>query len=261
MTSFFQLGGVLIATSNRMPEELAKAAGVEFGRPPPRLQSMRWRFPWTDERDRIRSSDNMFAGKGEFADFLDVLKARCDVWEMDGGKDYRRQEAEESMQAASLSPAASLETSEDLDEFLASVPGLATNTDTQADAPKQPLTQPPHYFIPPSVSAVESDQMAWLEAFNSSLLQATGLSPSPNERIPWLPSTMLVYGRTVTIPRAYNGTTYWTFAELCSAHLGPADYITLASSFHTLILTDVPILTILQKNEARRFITLLDALY
>jgi protein AFG1 len=30
MTSFFQLGGVLIATSNRMPEELAKAAGMEF---------------------------------------------------------------------------------------------------------------------------------------------------------------------------------------------------------------------------------------
>jgi protein AFG1 len=35
MTSFFQLGGVLIATSNRMPDELAKAAGVEFARPAP----------------------------------------------------------------------------------------------------------------------------------------------------------------------------------------------------------------------------------
>ncbi|KAK3044861.1 hypothetical protein LTS18_000160, partial [Coniosporium uncinatum] len=140
MTSFFQLGGVLIATSNRMPEELAKAAGVEFGRPPPQLQSMRWRFPWTDERDRFRSSDNMFAGKGEFAEFLDVLKARCDVWEMDGGKDYRRQEAEEGMQVTDLSPEAMLERSEDLDEFLASVPGLATSTDTQADTPKKPLT-------------------------------------------------------------------------------------------------------------------------
>jgi hypothetical protein len=53
----------------------------------------------------------------------------------------------------------------------------------------------------------------------------------------------------------------WTFSQLCAANLGPADYITLASTYHTLILTDVPVLTLLLKNEARRFITLLDALY
>jgi hypothetical protein len=41
----------------------------------------------------------------------------------------------------------------------------------------------------------------------------------------------------------------------------PLPDITLASTFHTLILDEVPILTILQKNEARRLITLLDALY
>lgn len=44
MTSFFQLGGVLIATSNRMPEDLAKAMGMEFPRPPSRLESLGWRF-------------------------------------------------------------------------------------------------------------------------------------------------------------------------------------------------------------------------
>src|SRR5207247_2513226 len=58
-----------------------------------------------------------------------------------------------------------------------------------------------------------------------------------------------------------EGSTLWTFAALCGASLGPADYITLASTYHTLILTNVPVLTFLQKNEARRFITLLDALY
>ncbi|PQE27599.1 mitochondrial ATPase (Afg1) protein [Rutstroemia sp. NJR-2017a BBW] len=35
----------------------------------------------------------------------------------------------------------------------------------------------------------------------------------------------------------------------------------MASTFHTFILDDVPVLTLLQKNEARRLITLLDALY
>jgi predicted ATPase len=72
---------------------------------------------------------------------------------------------------------------------------------------------------------------------------------------------MQVYGRTIIIPRAYKGLTEWTFFELCKTALGPADYITLASNYHTLILRDVPILISLMKNEARRFITLLDALY
>jgi predicted ATPase len=58
-----------------------------------------------------------------------------------------------------------------------------------------------------------------------------------------------------------EGVTYWTFQELCGGTFGSADYITLASTFHTLILDEVPVLTLLQKNEARRLITLLDALY
>ena len=45
------------------------------------------------------------------------------------------------------------------------------------------------------------------------------------------------------------------------ANSGPADYISLASTFHTFILLDVPVLTLFRKNEARRFISLLDALY
>ncbi|KAL9105442.1 MAG: hypothetical protein Q9187_008711 [Circinaria calcarea] len=53
----------------------------------------------------------------------------------------------------------------------------------------------------------------------------------------------------------------WGFDDLCGSNLGPADYISLASTFHTIILFDVPILTLLHKNEARRLITLLDALY
>jgi peroxisome-assembly ATPase len=43
--------------------------------------------------------------------------------------------------------------------------------------------------------------------------------------------------------------------------LGPADYLTLASTFHTIVLTDVPALKLSQKNQARRFISLIDALY
>lgn len=72
MTSFFQLGGVLIAMSNRMPEDLVKATGMGFPRPPLRLESLGWRFA-------MRGVGNLHAQHGEFVAFLEVLKARCET--------------------------------------------------------------------------------------------------------------------------------------------------------------------------------------
>lgn len=78
-----------------MPEELAKAAGMEFSPPPSRLESLGWKFGLRSRAAAGGKSEAMFGGgKGELAAFLDVLKARCDVWEMEGGKDYRRRDAE-----------------------------------------------------------------------------------------------------------------------------------------------------------------------
>lgn len=62
-----------------------------------------------------------------------------------------------------------------------------------------------------------------------------------------------VYGCTVLVPRQNAGTTSWTFSELCGS--------ALSSTYDTLISTSVPIMTALQNNEARGFITLLDTLY
>lgn len=75
---------------------------------------------------------------------------------------------------------------------------------------------------------------------------------------------------SVSIPvqgRALNLTSYTseiaqtTFAALCEAPLGPADYLALAARVETLILTGIPLLTPEKRNEARRFVTLIDALY
>ncbi|KAF1988067.1 hypothetical protein K402DRAFT_462430 [Aulographum hederae CBS 113979] len=258
MTSFFQLGGVLIATSNRMPEELAKAAGVEFGRPPAHQQSLRWRLGMTDERDRAGIPQNPY-GRGEFGEFLDVLKARCDIWEMDGGKDYRRREADSKAKNESgpISPA----TTDDRSHITTIGPGHYTSSTgaVESDVTKPtPGILPTHYFIQPSVSSTETSQASYNSSLETAIQRATNYQSSP---ILWLPTSMRVYGRTVPIPRHLSSVTFWTFSELCGKTLGPADYITLASTFHTFIITDIPILTILQKNEARRFITLLDALY
>lgn len=76
------------------------------------------------------------------------------------------------------------------------------------------------------------------------------------------PDSITVYGRKVTIPWHNNtGTAYFEFNDICGTPLAAADYISLASRYHTFILDNVPALKITQKNEARRFITLLDALY
>lgn len=70
-----------------------------------------------------------------------------------------------------------------------------------------------------------------------------------------------IFGRTLRIPLSTQNVCAFTFAELCEESLGSADYISLASTYSTLILTDIPILPVSSKNEARRFISLIDALY
>ncbi|KAL1616037.1 hypothetical protein SLS56_011587 [Neofusicoccum ribis] len=249
MTSFFHLGGVLIATSNRMPEELAKAAGMEFTPPPNRMDSLKWRLGGRGK------SENMFVGRGDFAPFLDVLKARCEVWEMEGGKDYRRSEFEVASEDATAKKAPEETTQTSV--FVETTPVTPSSPDAQtADSVPKMSSMPKHYFVKPSAEESTSEHEAWLLR----LKEAESLA-ADTDSIPWSPSTMRVYGRQVHVPRQHNGVTSWTFSELCVSQLGPADYITLASTFHTLILTDVPVLSLLQKNEARRFITLLDALY
>ena len=75
------------------------------------------------------------------------------------------------------------------------------------------------------------------------------------------PEELIVQGRRLTVPRAARGVARSTFVELCERPLGPADYLALATHFHTLILDGVPRLDPERRNEARRFITLIDALY
>jgi cell division protein ZapE len=69
-----------------------------------------------------------------------------------------------------------------------------------------------------------------------------------------------VKGRIVEI-RAADGVARATFDELCNRPLGPADYLAIADRFHTLILDDIPRMGPDKATEARRFVTLIDAVY
>jgi len=74
-------------------------------------------------------------------------------------------------------------------------------------------------------------------------------------------ATLEVLGRKITLPHASGGLVRASFASLCSVALGPNDYLALAAHFHTVFLEDVPRLAANRREEARRFVILIDALY
>ncbi len=73
--------------------------------------------------------------------------------------------------------------------------------------------------------------------------------------------TLTVRGHPVEIPEAAGGVARFRFGDLCSRPLGASDYLAIAERFHTVIVEDIPRLTFERRNEAKRFITLIDALY
>lgn len=75
------------------------------------------------------------------------------------------------------------------------------------------------------------------------------------------PLVLTVKGRQVEIPAFHNGVARATFFDLCGRALGPADYLALADAVRVLILEDIPELSRSNFNEAKRFVTLIDALY
>lgn len=73
--------------------------------------------------------------------------------------------------------------------------------------------------------------------------------------------TLTIKGRDLPIPRHAHGVARFSFAELCEQPLGAEDYLALAGRFHTLLIDNIPVMNAAKRNEAKRFITLIDALY
>ena len=75
------------------------------------------------------------------------------------------------------------------------------------------------------------------------------------------PETLVINGRTLEIALAADDIAFASFRELCEAPLGPADYLAIAGRFDVLLLAEIPCLNRDKRNEAKRFITLIDTLY
>jgi cell division protein ZapE len=70
-----------------------------------------------------------------------------------------------------------------------------------------------------------------------------------------------VQGRKLRVTAQAAGVARFTFEELCARPLGAADYLRIAAAFQTVLIDRVPALTPEKRNEAKRFVTLIDALY
>ncbi len=245
--AFFQLGGVLVASSNRMPEELEKATGGYYA--PPATGGLVERVLGLG-RSRGRFGGELFGQSSDFAAFLEVLKARCDFWHMEGTQDWRRRES----RAVSAGSETSISADQSRGEHSQVETSPSATGSTELEDHGGAAQMPAMYFSPS-----DGDDM-WAATLRR--VASGGSEPDTQgvRDMDWKPATLVVYGRRLAVPRQHAGVSYWAFEELVTS-LGPADYVTLASTYHTFVIDQVPVLHMSMKNEARRFITLLDALY
>ena len=68
-------------------------------------------------------------------------------------------------------------------------------------------------------------------------------------------------GRALHVPKALKGVAVFSFKRLCAEARGAADYLAIARRFHSVIIVGIPVLGPQNRNEAARFVTLIDALY
>jgi cell division protein ZapE len=72
---------------------------------------------------------------------------------------------------------------------------------------------------------------------------------------------LVMKGRSVQVPQAAKGVARFAFPELCERPLGAADYLRIAREFHTILVDHIPVMGHERRNEAKRFIILIDTLY
>jgi cell division protein ZapE len=118
--------------------------------------------------------------------------------------------------------------------------------DSRTDFRLEKLAGAPVYHVPPGPEATQ----ALRRAFKA----LTG-----HER--GRPKALDIGGRALALPEVANNVAMVRFHDLCEQPLGPADFVAIAQEFHTVVIDDIPVMGFEKRNEARRFIWLIDALY
>ena len=108
------------------------------------------------------------------------------------------------------------------------------------------LTGVPTWYVPDDAKADAALDEAWQRL-------AGGHSGASQE--------LTVKGHAVRIPKAAMGIARFSFDDLCAQPLAAGDYLRIAHEFHTVILDHIPVMDYAQRNEAKRFIILIDTFY
>ncbi|MEP3051638.1 MAG: cell division protein ZapE [Erythrobacter sp.] len=98
------------------------------------------------------------------------------------------------------------------------------------------------------------------EKVREAFFRLTDFAPEDAEHVPSL-ELEVSKKRTLHVPKALKGLAVFSFKRLCVEARGAPDYLAIAQNFHTIILVGIPQMGPDNRNEAARFVTLIDALY
>jgi len=118
--------------------------------------------------------------------------------------------------------------------------------EARTDFRLEKLTGVPTWYVPDDAKADAALDEAWRRL-------AGGHAGAPHQ--------LMVKGHAVRIPKAAMGVARFSFSDLCEQPLAAIDYLRIAHEFHTVILDHIPVMDYARRNEAKRFIILIDTLY
>ncbi len=116
----------------------------------------------------------------------------------------------------------------------------------------QRLAGMPSWHYPLGEPATEQTRQAFY--------RLTDYAPEDADHVPSA-EIALGGGRKLFVPKSLKGVGVFSFKRLCGEPRGAADYLALAHAYHTVVLVGIPRMGPDTRNEAARFVTLIDALY
>jgi cell division protein ZapE len=102
------------------------------------------------------------------------------------------------------------------------------------------------YITPLSAKADDEMDVIWSEL---------------TDHTPGEPLDLEILGRKLHVPHAAHACARFTFSELCEQPLAAPDYLAIAHNFRNVFIDHIPILKAAQRNEAKRFILMIDSFY
>ena len=97
-------------------------------------------------------------------------------------------------------------------------------------------------------------------ALRTAFFRLTDYPPEDSAHVPG-EELAIPGGRTMHVPKSLKGVAVFSFRRLCGQPRGAADYLAIARRFHTVMIVGIPLMGPENRNEAARFVTLIDALY